>query len=97
MSTHVYPPALSRLARALLVLALLIGLTPAAIPVAHAADGCGYQQTYGPYGALVGAQTPELSLALTLCMPDQTNTVVEVPRDSSVLSPIAKPIIGLFV
>jgi hypothetical protein len=59
------------LARLLLLLSVLMGLAPVAAPVAHA-DTCGFQPTYGPYGAQVGLPTPDLTLAITRCPPDTT-------------------------
>ncbi len=46
---------------------------PARAAAAIEAEGCGYHETYGPYGAVAGRQTPDLLLALTVCLPDQHN------------------------
>jgi hypothetical protein len=56
--------------RIFLVLGVLVGLIPTTAPTASAAANCGYQQTYGPYGGVVGAQTSELVLGITTCRPD---------------------------
>jgi hypothetical protein len=80
MRTHCSPPAFARIGwRLLLGLSLLTWLGPATTPLAHADSGCGFQQTYGPYGATVGGQTPELVLALTTCRPDETYRTIVLP------------------
>jgi hypothetical protein len=83
------PHRLRWLARAFLLLALLVGQIPGAVPVAAAAQTCGYQQTYGPYGARVGTQTPQLILAMTTGTPDLTY-IDKTVESADVLGDIAR-------
>lgn len=63
---------LGRLAAVLAVLALCLLFAQRTTQSAFAASegaGCGYYETYGPYGVVAGGQPPKMLLGLTVCQP----------------------------
>jgi hypothetical protein len=89
--SHVGPPdvrkpgvsnthRLGRAAAVLAVLALcLLFAERTALSVFAASEGagCGYYETYGPYGVIAGGQPPQMLLGLTVCEPSSATPGID--------------------